>query len=409
MQRYLILGCRVRCGMVRFTVRRARKVFNFVSFSVLFLLLSVFIRPKKGNKKIIGFASAQFSGNIKYLYLEMKKYPDAKVLFVTGEKEKIETAKQIGVDARYSMDFWSIPLFLRTHAWVTSHGSNYIPFFGWMRRILPFWKWKRNSKWIDVWHGLGWVHTERGKMLRNYDLAIDTSEFFKKYYSKGDPNIAAKIKLLGYPRNDPLVDGCWSREQIEKQLRIPIGRKNILYATTWGHKYEKKLFPSEDTTRFIMEVDEFCEKNNCNFLIRMHPNWYMRDVKQRNLLKIRLKNAKWVFHVSPYKYTDTQPLLYISDVLITDWSSIANDYILLNRPMIFLETRFPGEKFVLTPEDRAGYIAENKSEFFEALYESIMNPNLYEEKRRKKLEKLYKYINGNSAKRCAEEILKLIA
>jgi len=149
--------------MVRFTVRKARKVFNFVSFSVIFLLLSVFIRPKKGKKKIIGFASRQFSGNIKYLYLEMKKYPDAKVLFVTGEKEKIERAKQIGVDARYFMDVWSAPLFLRTHAWVTSHGSNYIPLFGWMRRILPFGKWKCNSKWIDVWHGLGWVHTESAR------------------------------------------------------------------------------------------------------------------------------------------------------------------------------------------------------------------------------------------------------
>ena len=31
--------------------------------------------PRKEGEKIIGFASAQFSGNIKYLYLQMTKYP----------------------------------------------------------------------------------------------------------------------------------------------------------------------------------------------------------------------------------------------------------------------------------------------------------------------------------------------
>lgn len=389
-------------------VRKARKVFDFILFSVVFLLLSIFIRPKKGRQKIIGFASAHFSGNIKYLYLEMMNYPDVKIFFVTGEKDEIERTKEIGVDARYHMDVWSAPLFLRTHAWVTSHGSNYIPFSGWIRRILPFWKWKHGSKWIDVWHGLAWVHTERGKMLRDYDLAIDTSDFFREYYAEGDPSIAAKIKITGYPRNDPLLDGRWSREEIEEQLGIPHNRKNILYAPTWGHEHEKKLFPWEDTDKFLMEVEKFCEENNSSFLIRMHPNWYKHDVKQRELLKVGLKSAKWVFHVAPNKYRDTQPLLFISDVLVTDWSSIANDFILLNRPIVFLEAQFPVEKFVLTPEDRAGYIVRSKDEFFAKLYESVTQPNLLEKKRMKVLDKIHKYLDGSSSKRCAEEIINLL-
>lgn len=204
-------------------------------FSVVSLLLSVFIRLRKGREKIIGFASAHFSGNIKYLYLEMTKYPNIRVFFVTGEKGEIERVKKLGVDARYYLDVMSTALFLRTHAWVTSHGANYIPFFGLIRRVLPFWKWKHGSKWIDVWHGLGWVHTERGKMLRDYDLGIDTSEFFREYYSEGDSNIAMKIKITGYPRNDPLMNGRWSREEIERKLGIPTGRRNILCAPTWGH------------------------------------------------------------------------------------------------------------------------------------------------------------------------------
>jgi len=340
--------------------------------------------------------------------MEMMNYPNVKVFFVSGVKNEIERVTEMGVDAYYYMDAQSVPLFLKTHAWVTSHGSNYIPFFGWMRRVLPFWKWKHGSKWVDVWHGLGWVHVERRKMLLDYDLAIDASEFFREYYSEGDSNIAAKIKITGYPRNDFLIDGSWSREEKEKELGIPTDRKNILYAPTWGHEHEKKLFPWQDTKQFIIEVEKFCEANNCNFLIRMHPNWYMQDIRQRNLLEDELKNIKQVFHTSPYKNTDTQPLLYISDVLITDWSSIANDFILLNRPIIFLETQFPAKKFVLKPEDRAGQIVKNKKEFFEALYKSIMQPDLHKEKREKTLKKLYKYVDGFSAKRCSEEIFELL-
>lgn len=384
------------------------KFFSFILFGTVFLLLSILIKPKKGREKIIGFASSHFSGNVKYLYLEMVNYLNVKVFFVTGEKDEIKRVKKLGVDARCYMDVNSAPLFLKTHAWVTSHGINYIPFFGLIRRVLPFWKWKHCSKWIDVWHGLGWVHTERGKMLRDYDLAIDASEFFREYYSGGDSDIAEKIKITGYPRNDPLIDRRWSREDIEKELGIQTNRKNILYAPTWGHEHEKRLFLWENTDRFLREVEEFCKKYGCNFLIRMHPNWYMRDVEQRKLLKLGVKRSKWVFHVSPYKCADTQPLLYISDVLITDWSSIANDFVFLNKPMIFLETPFPVKRFVLKPEDRTGYIVKNEKEFFDALYKSIVRPNLYEEKRKKILRKLHKYMDGKSAKRCSEEIFVLL-
>ena len=387
---------------------KVRNFLHFILFGVVFLLISVFIRSRKGKEKIIGFASSHFSGNIKYLYLEMVEDPKVKVFYVTGEKDEIERVRRLGVDARYYREIKSTPLFLRTHAWITSHGIHYIPFFGLIRRVLPYWKWKHGSKWIDVWHGLGWVHTEKNKMLRDYDLSIDTSEFFREYYSEGDGNIAAKIKIAGYPRNDPLIDKRWSREEIEKELGIPTNRKNILYAPTWGHRYEKKLFTWEKTRKFLREVEKFCEKNGCNFFIRMHPNWYKRNAEQRKLLEVGMKRAKWIFHISPYKLIDTQPLLCISDVLITDWSSISNDFILLKRPIIFIEIQFPVEKCILKPEERAGYIVKNKKEFFKALYRSIMEPNLYEEKRKKILKKLYKYVDGNSAKRCSEVISKLL-
>jgi CDP-glycerol glycerophosphotransferase (TagB/SpsB family) len=391
-------------------IRKAMKALDFVAFFSVYSLFSlVYKKPLKKGVNIVGFASSHFSGNVKYLHREMKKQRDIKVFFVTGEKEELERLRSSDVDACYYMDIKRIPLFLRTDVWVTSHGWNYIPFVGIIRRLIPFYGMKRSSKWVDVWHGLAFVHTERGKMLRHYDLGFVTSEFFKEYYSKeGGEKVAKIIKITGYPRNDPLINGRWSREELEKELGISKGCKNILYAPTWGHKFKKKIFPWESTSNFLRQIEEFCEKYNCNFLIRMHPNWYLRNPNEVKQIENEAKYAKRIVHVSHYKYEDVQPLLYVSDVLITDWSSVANDYILLNRPIIFLETTFPVQKFVLRPEDRAGYIVKNKEEFFEKLSEAVTKPNLLQQKRKKVIKKLYKYIDGNSSKRCAQEILKLL-
>jgi len=60
-------------------IKKMKKLLNFTIFAPAFLLLSLFIRPTKGKGKIIGFAAWQFSGNVKYLYLDMEKQPNLKV------------------------------------------------------------------------------------------------------------------------------------------------------------------------------------------------------------------------------------------------------------------------------------------------------------------------------------------
>jgi len=386
-----------------------RKIFDLILFSLVYVFLSIFIRPRKNQReKIIGFVEAQFTGNVKYLYLEMVKYPNVKVFFVT-DKKNIERLSGKGVDVRYYVDVKSVPLFLRTHAWVTSDGPYYIPFVGVVGGFIPFFRWKHGSKWIDVGHGIGFKDAGRKGMLKNYDydLGIVTSEFLREYFSReGFPS--KKLKITGFPRNDPLIDKRWSEDETERKLCIPKGHKNILYTPTWGHERKKPIFPWETTSKFLQEVEKFCEENNCNFLIRMHINWYHRNIKEAQVMENEIKRAERIFHVASYEYDDVQPLLFISDVLITDWSSIANDFILLDRPIIFLDIELPVEKFVLTPEDRAGYIVRNKQEFFEKLQEALDHPDLFEKRHKGVLKKAYKHLDGDAAKRCAKEILKLL-
>ena len=394
--------------MVNRKIKKAIKALNFALFSVAHVLSSMVYKPRKQQKKIIGFAGARFTGNLKYLYQEMAKYNNVKVFFVTGNKADIEKLKKAGIDAHFYMDTKSIPLFLVTNAWVTSTGYNYIPFVGLIRRIIPFYTGKRGSKWIDLWHAVEAKDIGREKSLADYDVGFVTSEFYKQYYSKKKAEISDKLKITGDSRTDSLIKKNWNKKELIEKIGIPLSQKNILYAPTWGHRKRKVFLPWQNIEKNIEDFDEFCEKNNCSFLIRMHPNWYVRNPDEKKKLEDGIKRSKHIFDLSPQKYMDVQHILYITNVLITDWSSIANDFILLNRPIIFIDAKLPVKELILKPEERAGYIVRNKQEFFEKLKESIDYPKKFEEKRKILMKKLHKYLDGNSSKRCAEAIIKLL-
>jgi len=386
-----------------------RKLLNFAAYGLVYLLFYIPVIEKllfKKRKDLIGFAFDYFAGNIKYLYEEMKNYTGIEVYFVTTIRQEVKELRASGVNAYYYLDIRENPRFLCTDVWVTSHGPNYIPFRG-IRRVIPFYKGKRHSKWVDVWHGLSFKHADREKMLIDYDLGFVTSEFFQQYYSK-EANLSGRLKIKGDSRTDPLVKKIWNKTEILQEMDVPLNRKNILYAPTWGHGKKKLFLPWGTNIQNVEYIEEFCKENNCSFLIRMHPLWNWGSLKEKKRMEERIKQSKYIFDSAVEKYPDVQRVLYIADVLITDWSSIANDFILLNRPIIFLDVELPVKEFVLEPEDRVGYVVKNRKEFFEKLQEALVRPNLFEEKRRTLIKKIYEQLDGNSSKRCAEEIIKLL-
>lgn len=391
--------------MLNKKIRKAIEVpIEFIVFLLAYYLFFSEIYKLRRRENLVGFGHLWFNDNIKFLYRELKKYDFLKVYFVTQNKAELERLRSYNINVYYYKDPRNIPLFLGTKIWVTSSGHSYIPFAR-AQIILRRFFGIQVSKWVDVWHGLVFKLVNRGKMLRNYDLGFVTSEFFKQYYSResGTPH---KLKITGYPRTDPLIRKNWDKKEILKEIKIPFRKKNILYAPTYGHYHKDFLVRSIE--RNLKDVEEFCKRNNSNFLIRMHPSWYRINPEKTGKLIRKIKESKHLFDLSVERYDDVQRILYITDVLITDWSSIANDFILLHRPIIFIDTKLPEKELVLKPEDRAGYIVGDKQEFFEKLQESLYSPNLFEKKRKMTIKKLYKHLDGKSSERCAKEIIRLL-
>ncbi|MGE8206618.1 CDP-glycerol glycerophosphotransferase family protein [Heyndrickxia sp. NPDC080065] len=150
-----------------------------------------------------------------------------------------------------------------------------------------------------------------------------TAEILKRAY-----NYNKKTLEIGYPRNDIFYrnDNVKKVEEIKKQLNIDPSKKVILYAPTWrddDRKGSKKSSPFE----FRFDLDQFKERFGDEYVLLLRLHYF--DAARIHLLGFE----DLVYNVT--YYDDIQELYLISDILITDYSSVMFDYANLNRPIIF--------------------------------------------------------------------------
>ena len=169
------------------------------------------------------------------------------------------------------------------------------------------------------------------------DYVICYSDFDSTYFFRHellDDLPLPKFVPLGHPRNDFLVrmkdDNKFISEK-KKQLGIPQGAKVILFAptqresTTLGGTYDEDILNLHLSE--LQEINKFCAERDTYILYR--PHYFFKDEVQEKLSN--------VIFVTAGKEPDPRPLMLISDMLITDYSSIFVDYLLLQKPMVFYQ------------------------------------------------------------------------
>ena len=208
---------------------------------------------------------------------------------------------------------------------------------------------RKKQYYIQTWHGnLGNKRTEKAaeeKLSPQYilrakhdsemiDLMISGSDFFtnliRKYFW-----YSGEILECGTPRLDTFFHFNESQEQqIRKKLNIPSSCNIVLYAPTFRADHRTECYRMD----FERVLDTFESKTGKHWvmLIRLHPNVaYKADFISYNE---RIINATY--------YPDLYDLIPISDVIISDYSSLTFEAGLLLKP-VFL--------FVL---DLKSYISE---------------------------------------------------
>jgi CDP-glycerol glycerophosphotransferase (TagB/SpsB family) len=135
----------------------------------------------------------------------------------------------------------------------------------------------------------------------------------------------SRLVNVGFPKLDRLVDGTLKRTAILGRLGLSGRRPVVLYAPT-GQK-DNSL---EHTGEAMLERLKATRKYDILIKLHDHPRDRATDWPRR--LRPLLDN-----HTRLVNDYDVVPYLFVADLLISDASSVSNEYALLDRPMVFLD------------------------------------------------------------------------
>ncbi len=176
--------------------------------------------------------------------------------------------------------------------------------------------------------------SELVKVLNRYDYFNFTSTYMANCVGTLHFQIPKNKRIvMGLPRCDHLfnVNSCAEALKNKPLSKLILNKRDIkkiiLYAPTWRF-YDKKIsLPLAELGNVELDkVENYLISNDAYMLISIHPivrNRFQLDSYQR------------IRYIEEKINLDINELLPEVDVLITDYSSIATDFLIMNRPILF--------------------------------------------------------------------------
>ena len=288
----------------------------------------------------------------------------------------------------------------------------------------------RLPQWLPKRKGTNYVQTWHGTPLKKLALDMDTigmpgnslaayKESFLRETKKWDyliaPNQYSKDIFKscfafnktfidsGYPRNDILFQKNNSNDinEIKRKLGLPLDKKIILYAPTWRDDY----YLSRGKYRFKMpfDLEKISSILNDEAVLIFRAHYLVSE----SLDSIKGKPNFYNFSIKE----DISDLYLVSDMMITDYSSVFFDYANLKRPMLFYAYDYEhyrdnlrGFYFDIEEESPGPFITE-KEDFYLYLKEYIQKGEFIDYK--PNLEKFHKaycaWEDGNASRKVLKE------
>ena len=390
-----------------------RKVLN-IKNKLYFKIHSIGIKTDE-NTIIFGcFNGRSYCDSPKALYkyiLADEKFNDFNYIWIFKEPEKhkyLEENKNTTVISEKGKKY--VKAMAKAKYWIFNYK---IPDY-----IYP----KKDQVFVQCWHGTPLKRL--GCDLQHFDNVLNTLEGMKKRYKEEtkkfsyflSPSKFASEKFvsiwnmkesnkenciveMGYPRNDFLYN--YTQEDV-KRIKENLGilnsdKKIILYAPT----YRDNQHTSGVGYTYKTEVNFDKLKNELNeeYIILFRSHWLVANLFDFD------KYKGFVYNVSDYD--DIDELYIISDLLITDYSSVFFDYANLKRPIFFYmydleEYRDDIRGFYLDLKELPGPILKEEDE----LIKNIKNTTIdfYDDKY-KAFNQKFNYLDDGKA---SERVIKKV-
>jgi CDP-glycerol glycerophosphotransferase (TagB/SpsB family) len=361
----------------------------------LFGTLVSHLVPK--NPKLVVFGSWEgksFADNSKYLFWELCKKNDSTIrcVWITRNPKVFEHLSKLGLPVLNRHSWRGIWTCLRAKTTVTTHSLADVGD-----------GWSAGSFHLDTYHAtlpikkMGYEdryttpQTFYGKLKRylilpvyynRIDAAFSSSSFTQKFICSSLKIPPSKTIEVEYPRMKYLHSQ--PREVVtseEAHLRNTVGEAHLgsrlvyFVPTFWNDKDFDFFAYGFDLEKLVAVL----EKHDAVFVCRLHPFDQARLGKKHSFTHPR-------FRMEQSSIFDPYTLLSKSDVLLTDYSSIFADFLVLDRPCVFLkfdEPRYLKERDLYWNYDEIvpGPVCKNWDEAVRAIESGLERKDGYQPKR----------------------------
>jgi CDP-glycerol glycerophosphotransferase (TagB/SpsB family) len=274
----------------------------------------------------------------------------------------------------------------------------------------------KSSYWIQTFHSLCFKKHTFHPLTLEYDVLLLPGDYHRREFVRrlGFAEGDERLRVIGWPRVDDLVQPKYDREEVLASLGLDPSRKTVMYAPTWGG-YEKDMrtwgrhlfarWFGRDREIFESLCSEVREMK-LNLIVKLHH--LSACASDEELRKIAGQvGAVWVTEAMSNHQIDPNPFLWATDVLISDMSGIAMDYMVLDRPIVFIdpdETIDAWKECSIPATFRAGEIVQTPEQLTAAIRGSVESPERYSAERRRVLGQVFSSLDGRAASRAAEAI-----
>lgn len=350
---------------------------------------------KKIKKRVrkIGFILAKRAFNMYYHILRLYKFNTKRhILFMSENRvsimdnlEAIDTRlKERNLDKEYKIYYSFRNIFdgnrQRIFSWLKVINKiakcdyifvdDYVPIFAYINL-------SKKTTLVQTWHaGFGFKLVGYGRFgikgsprpteacHRKYTYGLIGNDNLKEIYSEVWGIEKEALLPTGMPRLEHFLDKAKMKE-IRDNLYVDYptlkGKKVITFAPTYRGSSQLNAYYDYDKIDF-MELYKFCKKNNYAVCFGKH-----HFIKQE--IPIPEECRDLIFDMAHIKLND---LFYVTDILITDYSSAFYDFLLLNKPVLFFvydKAYFSATRGVHRPIDDVapGKVCESFDELMNAL------------------------------------------
>lgn len=222
-----------------------------------------------------------------------------------------------------------------------------------------------------------------------------------------------KHRVTGYPRYDQL----FKRSRVSKDSNSFLNNKEydhvILYAPTWRNGLkETKFFPFSDFNP--EELIDLLKINNTIIIVRPHVNDLIIFPETKKYLdNLELISKGRICLDSHHRFPDLYELLPHISILLSDYSSIYHDFLLLDRPMFFIPYDYDwfNDQFGFLYNYReklpGGEIISAQSMML-FLKDVFDGKDMFKQKREQLRDEIHTYRDSNSSQRVAREIENIL-